>query len=163
MLDYEALIKPYETNPDSEGTRTPGIQRAWLLKKGIPEDVADLAMVEIYTGLATGTTYESGRALDHALLTRAVEIRKEQQDESVSRVQKRINAAMAAHHKHATREEREARQRAEAERRSYRRPKTWVRHPVKSVRHHWFSIADFVLGVAAGAGGAWLVLTGWRF
>jgi len=80
-LNYDELIKPYE-DPTPPGTtkRTPGGQRIWLRRHGIPDQIIEEAMVAVYTELAAGRVFEgtehhpAGYYLDRYLLQTAHEI-----------------------------------------------------------------------------------------
>ena len=61
-VDYATLIVPYsEATPpaNTAAKRTPEGQKAWLLKRGIPESVVDDAMTAVYTELAAGRVFEA--------------------------------------------------------------------------------------------------------
>ena len=82
-VDYAKLIEPYsEATPpaNTAAKRTPEGQKAWLLKRGIPEGIADDAMTAVYTELAAGRVFEAkdgnpaGYWLDRHLLETAREI-----------------------------------------------------------------------------------------
>ena len=81
-VDYATLIVPYsEATPpaNTAAKRTPEGQKAWLLKRGIPESVVDDAMTAVYTELAAGRVFEAkdgnpaGYWLDRYLLETARE------------------------------------------------------------------------------------------
>lgn len=67
-MDFQSLIKPY-----SENGRTIEGQMKWLQKKGILQDSIDLAMLDVYSELEKGKSFENGTALDHYLLSKAIE------------------------------------------------------------------------------------------
>lgn len=63
-MDFKSLLAPY-----SENGRTPEGQVLWLTtRKGIPQDVADKAMLYVYDELVRGKVFASGRELDLYLL-----------------------------------------------------------------------------------------------
>ena len=74
-LKYSDLIKPYEDpTPPGVDKRTPEGQREWLLKRGIPEHIANEAMESVYMEIASGRIFSgsddhpSGYFLDRCLL-----------------------------------------------------------------------------------------------
>ena len=82
-IDYKELLKPYEgaTPPaNTASKRTPEGQKAWLLKRGIAEGIADDAMKTVYSELASGRvftdneTLPAGYWLDRHLLETAREL-----------------------------------------------------------------------------------------
>jgi len=84
-VDYAKLIEPYSeaTPPANTATkRTPEGQKVWLLKRGIPEGIADDAMTAVYTELAAGRVFEAkdgnpaGYWLDRHLLETARELQR---------------------------------------------------------------------------------------
>lgn len=84
-IDHAKLLEPYsEATPpaNTAGKRTPEGQRAWLLKRGIPEGIADDAMKAVYTELAGGRVfdakdgYPAGYWLDRYLLETARELQR---------------------------------------------------------------------------------------
>ena len=70
-MNYEKLLEPYKENG-----RTAAGQVTWLLKKGLPKESIDQAMIEIYDGLERGQNYSAGHELDRALFDRASELAK---------------------------------------------------------------------------------------
>ena len=80
-IAYDELIKPYEDpTPPGADKRTASGQRAWLLKRGFPEAVANEALESVYTEIAAGRKFSAsnelpaGYYLDRHLLDTAREI-----------------------------------------------------------------------------------------
>ncbi len=83
VIDHAKLLEPYsEATPpaNTAAKRTPEGQRAWLLKRGIPEGIANDAMTAVYTELAGGRVFRgtddfpAGYWLDRYLLETAREL-----------------------------------------------------------------------------------------
>ncbi len=71
-MDLGQLIEPYAERDDKGNpARTIEAQIKWLLKKGIPRDHIDKAILSVYSEIEKGKTYASGHDLDHALLDAA--------------------------------------------------------------------------------------------
>lgn len=45
-MDFEKLAEPYKKKPER--------QRAFVIRNGIPEDIADMAMAEVYAEMSAG-------------------------------------------------------------------------------------------------------------
>jgi hypothetical protein len=65
-MDFKKLIEPY-----SENGRTVEAQRMWMETKGIPENIIDHVLIEVYKEIEEGRTFTDGHELDHELLGRA--------------------------------------------------------------------------------------------
>lgn len=84
-IDYEKLIEPYSdpTPPaNTAAKRTTVGQKAWLLKRGIPEGIADDSIRSVYSELAAGRVFDAmggfpaGYHLDRHLLETARELQR---------------------------------------------------------------------------------------
>ena len=140
MLDYAKLCQPYVS---AEWPGTPEGQRKWLVQsKRIPEDAADLAMAAVYARMDQGATFESGDALDQALLGEARELIRARVQAALEVGQAQIEGAATALYRQRT---------------TALRPKQMVRHPLVALGWYRAQVVAYLLG-AATVGGVWLWL-----
>lgn len=83
-MDFNKLAEPYNKKPER--------QRAFILKNGIPPDIVDFAMAEVYTGLELGKLkFNSPAEFDLYILKIAKERVAQTNIEAVKRVQEHID------------------------------------------------------------------------
>lgn len=64
-MDWNELAKPYNKKPER--------QRAFVLNNGVPPDIADQAMIDVYAEVSNGRTFDKPADFDFAILKNARE------------------------------------------------------------------------------------------
>lgn len=74
-MDFSKLLEPYaDPMEDGRPKRTVEAQIKWLIRKNIPKDIIDQAILKVFNELESGKEFENGHELDQHLLSVAQEM-----------------------------------------------------------------------------------------
>lgn len=105
MLDYRKLYEPYSVDGSKLEEKLRYLQKQ-AVTKGIPLDIIDIAMLEIFEEVAKGKQYpldkcpcgcgidKAGTAITHAMESKMMEIDREIKAEQIKMLQGRFNSAL---------------------------------------------------------------------